>query len=146
MKPALGLLLTALLLAPLAALHAAEPVPIDLAKRSWQGIPGLERTAKGRVFVSWFTGGPYEPAPENTVVLSHSDDGGRTFSAPQAMGLPLSDGTRCYDPCLWIDRKGRLWYLFNRSVKDSTRHGVHARICDDPDASPPVCVSPENMV
>jgi hypothetical protein len=54
-------LLTALLLAPLAALHAAEPITIDLTKRTWQGIPGLERTAKGRVFASWFTGGPKEP-------------------------------------------------------------------------------------
>ena len=131
-------LLTALLLAPLSALRAAEPVTVDLAKRTWQGIPGLERTAKGRVFVSWFTGGTHEPQPENTVVLSQSDDGGKTFSTPQAMGLPLNDGTRCYDPCLWIDPKGRLWYLFNRSVKDSTRHGVYARICDAPDASPPV--------
>ena len=103
-------LLTALILAPLAAQHAAEPVTIDLAKRTWQGIPGLERTAKGRVFVSWFTGGTKEPEPENTVVLAHSDDGGKTFSAPQAMALPLSDGTRYYDPCLWIDPKGRLWY------------------------------------
>ena len=137
MKPT-RIFFTALLLAPLAGRHAAEPVTIDLAKRTWQGIPGLERTAKGRVFVSWFTGGTKEPEPENTVVLSHSDDGGKTFSAPQAMGLPLSDGTRCYDPCLWIDPKGRLWYLFNRSVKDSTRHGVYARICEDPDATPPV--------
>ena len=137
MKLALTML-TALIFAPLAALHAAEPVTIDLAKRTWQGIPGLERTTHGRVFVSWFTGGTKEPEPENTVVLSHSDDGGKTFSAPQAMGLPLSDGTRCYDPCLWIDPKGRLWYLFNRSIKDSTQHGVYARICDAPDASPPV--------
>ncbi len=121
-----------------AALQAAEPVTIDLSKRTWQGIPGLECTTKGRVFVSWFTGGTKEPEPENTVVLTHSDDGGKTFSAPQAMGLPLSDGTRCYDPCLWIDPKGRLWYLFNRSVKDSIQHGVYARICDDPDASAPV--------
>jgi hypothetical protein len=131
-------LITAILLALLAALHAAEPVTIDLTKRTWQGIPGHERTEKGRVFVSWFTGGTHEPQPENTVVLSQSDDGGKTFSAPQAMGLPLNDGTRCYDPCLWIDPKGRLWYLFNRSVKDSTRHGVYARICDAPDATPPV--------
>jgi len=131
-------IIVALLLAPLAAVNATEPVAIDLSKRTWQGIPGLERTVKGRVFVSWFTGGTKEPEPENTVVLSHSDDGGKTFSAPQAMALPLSDGTRCYDPCLWIDPKGRLWYLFNRSVKDSTRHGVYARICDAPDASPPV--------
>ena len=56
MKHTLTLLLS-LLFAPLATLHAAEPVTIDLAKRTWQGIPGLERTAKERVFVSWFTGG-----------------------------------------------------------------------------------------
>lgn len=131
-------LLAALLLTPLAALHAAEPVTIDLSKRTWQGIPGLERTAKGRVFVSWFTGGTHEPVAENTVVLSHSDDGGENFSAPEVMASPLSDGTRCYDPGLWTDPKGRLWYLFCRSVKDSTRHGVYARICEDPEASPPV--------
>ena len=53
------------------------------------------------------------------------------------MALPLSDGTRCYDPCLWIDPKGRLWYLFNRSIKDSKQHGVYARICNKPDASSP---------
>ena len=131
-------LLLAMFPAMIPALPAAEPVTVDLAARTWQGIPGLERTAKGRVFVSWFTGGTHEPQPENTVVLSQSDDGGKTFSAPQAMGLPLNDGTRCYDPCLWIDPKGRLWYLFNRSAKDSVRHGVYARICEDPDATPPV--------
>ena len=134
MKPTL---LLALLFAPLALLHAAEPVVIDLKQRTWQGIPGLERTAKGRVYVSWFTGGPKEPSPDNTVVLSYSDDAGKTFTPPEAMALPTNDGSRCYDPCLWIDPKGRLWYLFNRSIKDSTEHGVYARICDDPDASPP---------
>ncbi len=131
-------LFAALLLAPLAALHAAEPVTIDLSKRTWQGIPGIERTAKGRVFASWFTGGPKEPSPDNTVVLSRSDDGGKTFSSPEAMALPLSDGTRCFDPTLWIDSKGRLWYVFNRGNKDTAKHDVWARICDDPDASLPV--------
>ncbi|MBX7207710.1 MAG: glycoside hydrolase [Verrucomicrobiaceae bacterium] len=128
----------ALLLAPLAALHAAEPITIDLTKRTWQGIPGLEWTAKGRLFASWFTGGPKEPSPDNTVVLSRSDDGGKTFSAPEAMALPMSDGTRCFDPTLWIDPKGRLWYIFNRGNKETAKHDVWARICDDPDASPPV--------
>ncbi len=129
--------LAALLLASLVAIQAAESVTIDLAKRTWQGIPGLERTAKGRVFMSWFTGGPKEPAPDNTVVLCYSDDGGNTFTPPVAMGRPTSDGTRCYDPTLWRDPKGRLWYVFNRGNKDLAVHGVHARICDDPDATPP---------
>lgn len=130
-------LLAALLLAPLALLHAAEPVVIDLNQRTWQGIPGLERTAKGRVYVSWFTGGPKEPSPDNTVVLSYSDDAGKTFTPPEAMGLPTNDGTRCFDPTLWIDPKGRLWYIFNRGNKDLPKHDVWARICDDPDAAKP---------
>ncbi len=118
-----------------AFVHAAEPITIDLAKRTWQGIPGLERTAKGRVFASWFTGGPKEPAPENTVLLCYSDDQAKTFTAPQAMGLP-KDGTRCYDPTVWIDPKGRLWYVFNRGNEKTAQHDVWARICEDPDATP----------
>ncbi|NCU80673.1 MAG: hypothetical protein EBV51_01515 [Acidimicrobiia bacterium] len=134
MKPTL---LLALLFAPLALLHAAEPVVIDLKQRTWQGIPGLERTAKGRVYVSWFTGGPKEPSPDNTVVLSYSDDAGKTFTPPEAMGLPTNDGTRCFDPTLWIDPKGRLWYIFNRGNKDLPNHDVWARICEAPDAPKP---------
>lgn len=105
--------------------------------RTWQGIPGLERTAKGRVFASWFTGGPKEPAPENAVLLCWSDDGAKSFNAPQVMAEP-KDGTRCFDPCLWIDPKGRLWYLFNRGNKDTAQHDVWARICDEPDAATPI--------
>lgn len=130
-------LLLAMLLVPLALLRAAEPVVIDLDQRTWQGIPGLERTAKGRVYASWFTGGPKEPSPDNTVVLSYSDDGGKTFGNLEALGLPTNDGTRCFDPTLWIDPKGRLWYVFNRGNKDLPKHDVWARVCDDPDAAKP---------
>lgn len=106
-------------------------------QRTWQGIPGLERTVNGRVFVSWFSGGPKEPSPENTVLLCYSDDQGRSFTPPQAMALP-KDGTRCFDPTLWIDPKGQLWYIFNRGNKDTAVHDVHARICVEPDAQEPV--------
>jgi hypothetical protein len=71
------------------------------------------------------------------VVLSYSDDAGKTFTPPEAMGLPTNDGTRCFDPTLWIDPKGRLWYIFNRGNKDLPKHDVWARICDDPDAAKP---------
>jgi predicted neuraminidase len=123
---------------PVATLATAEPITIDLAKRTWQGIPGLERTEKGRVYSCWFTGGPKEPSPDNTVLLSYSDDAGKTFTPPEAIALPTSDGTRTFDPTLWIDPKGRLWYIFNRGNKDIPRHDVWARVCDDPDATPPV--------
>ena len=44
------------------------------------------------------------------------------------------DGSRAFDPTLWIDPKGRLWYIFNRGNKEKAVHDVHARICKDPDA------------
>lgn len=84
---------------------AAEPITLDLTKRTWQGIPGLERTAKGRVFISWFTGGPREPAPENAVVRSHSDDGatwndGLLLDEPGGVSYP--DGVQDKDGLIWI--------------------------------------------
>ncbi len=130
--------LTAVMVSSIVARSVMAEEPLVVPGRTWQGIPGLERTDRGRVFVSWFTGGPKEPAPENTVLLCYSYDDGKTFTQPEAMALPKGDGTRCFDPCLWIDPKGRLWYLFNRGNKNTAQHDVWARICDDPDASPPV--------
>lgn len=112
-----------------------------IANRKWQGIPGLEKTDRGRIFISWFTGGKHEPAPENIVLLCYSDDGGKSFTKPKSMALPNDDGTRSFDPTLWIDPAGRLWYIFNRGNKTTAKHDVWARICEDPDASTPVFAS-----
>ena len=127
-----------LLLLSIAIPVMAEDGDEAIANRQWQGIPGLEKSPKGRIFVSWFTGGSHEPAPENLVLLCYSDDGGKTFTKPKAMGLPSDDGTRCFDPTLWIDPAGRLWYIFNRGNKTTAAHDVWARVCEDPDATPPV--------
>lgn len=120
-----------LLFAPL-KVRAQGPSP--RVERTWQGIPGLERTPNGRLFVSWFSGGALEPARENTVFLCHSDDQGRTFTEPEAMARPMGQ-SRTFDPALWRDPGGRLWYLFNRGNRETAEHGVYARICDDPDAA-----------
>jgi predicted neuraminidase len=122
------------------AVGVAVPIPTvtaaDEEPRQWQGIPGLERTEAGRLFATWYTGGPREPDPENTVVLSISDDGGETFSEPVEMAGP-KDGARAYDPALWIDPRGRLWLIYNRANKEESIHDVHARRCEDPDADDP---------
>ena len=137
MRPFLHSCLLLALILGTAMAAAQEPTADPL--RTWQGIPGLERTTKGRVFSSWFSGGPKEPAPENEVYLSYSDDAGKTFTAPRIMASPLKESqTRCFDPTLWIDPKGRLWYIFNRGSKDTATHDVHARICENADANPPV--------
>ncbi len=132
------LISTAICLTSLASVSATEPVAnADFEHRVWQGIPGIEKTAKGRLFASWFTGGPKEPSPENTVYLCYSDDQGRSFTRPEPMALP-KEGGRTFDPALWIDPSGKLWYIFNRGNKDKAEHGVYARTCADPDAKPPV--------
>ena len=102
--------LLGLLLSPFVAMAAApERQPPNL-QRAWQGIPGLERTTKGRVFVSWFSGGPKEPSPENTGYLCSSDDAGKTFTEPTPMAGPR-DGGRTFDPTLRKDPRGQLWSL-----------------------------------
>ena len=108
-----------------------------IAERAWQGIPGLERTAKGRLFFTWFSNGEKEPKKENTALLCYSDDNGKTHSPLQVIGTPR-EGSRCYDPAPWIDPKGRLWYIFNRSNSKTAEHGVYARICENPDAPIPL--------
>jgi predicted neuraminidase len=117
-------------LVPLAAFPAG-------VVRTWQGIPGVERTPGGRIYVAWYTGGSREPAPENAVVLSYSDDRGATFTEPDVIAGPR-DGARAFDPTLWLDPGGRLWYIFNRGNRDAGRHGVYARVCAKPDAKRPV--------
>jgi len=107
---------------------------IEPPKRIWQGISGIEKTAKSRLFVTWFSGGAKEPEPENTIYLCTSDDGGQTFTEPAAVVLPTGQ-TRAFDPTLWIDPVGKLWLIFNRG--DETT-GVHAMICAKPDADIPV--------
>ncbi len=136
--------LTAQLL-PLPTFHSAaarEPStpetstePSNLS-RTWQGIPGIERTPKGRIFISWFSGGRQEPAEENTVFLTFSDDGAKSLAPLRPMAGPRA-GSRSYDPTLWIDPEGRLWYIFNRSNRETAAHGVYARICEQPDAESP---------
>lgn len=102
--------------------------------RTWQGIPGIEQTPRGRIFAAWYSGGAKEPSTENFVVLSRSDNGGRTFTSPEVMAGPR-DGGRAFDPTLWLDPGGRLWYIFNRGNRDTGKHEVYARICSKPDAA-----------
>jgi len=75
--------------------------------RRWQGIPGIERAANGRLWAVWYSGGDNE-GPENYVVLVTSDDDGKTWSGPRLVVDPPGN-VRAFDPCLWHDPGGRLW-------------------------------------
>lgn len=95
-------------------------------KRIWQGIPSIEVTEKGRIFLTFYSGGTREEIG-NFVLLIKSDDG-VNYSEPIA--VCYEEGYRCFDPNIWIDPLGRLWLFWARCPSD----GTWAAICDDPDA------------
>jgi hypothetical protein len=95
--------------------------------RYWQGIPGIEVTKKGRIFACFYSGGVKEETG-NYCMLTYSDDGTR-FSEPIALAVP--EKGRCYDPVVWIDPLGRLWFIW--AYMSTEKDGVYAVICDDPD-------------
>lgn len=111
--------------------------------RIWQGIPSVEVSNKGRIFVSFYSGETKEEIGNFSLVI-YSDDG-EHFSDP--IVAAYLDDHRCYDPCLWIDPLGRLWFSWSVCPNDA----VYASICNDPDAetliwSPPFMVGHDVMM
>lgn len=97
----------------------------SIEKRLWQGIPSIEITKNGRIFLTYYSGGTKEEIG-NYVILSKSDDGNRF----EDIAIAYKNGFRCYDSCLWIDPLGRLWFTWAIAPD----HAVFASVCDDPDA------------
>jgi len=119
---------------------ALEPVSVDhdpgteytSATRSWQGIPGIERTSDGTSWATWYSGGSGE-GPHNYVVLVRSTDDGWSGSTPSLVVDPPGY-VRAFDPCLWVDPRGRLWLFWaQENIKWDGRAGVWAIRTDNPD-------------
>ena len=100
------------------------------ANRLWQGIPSIEVTRGGRLFATLYSGGKTEQYGNFSVLLI-SDDDGKSWSEPIAAS-DVGETERAYDSCLWIDPRGRLWYIW--AVMPNNR--IEYVICDDPDATP----------
>lgn len=102
--------------------------------RRWQGIPCIEVTKKGRIFVGFY-GGQNAETPDNAVIVCISDDRGGSFRSCEIVVEHPHPEIRPYDPCLWIDPLGRLWLCWNQTRHfNDGRIGVWTAICDDPDA------------
>lgn len=106
--------------------------------QAWAGIASVERTPIGRLFCVFYTGGPKEPAPENRVALSCSDDSGETWTEPLTIA-EKPGALACIDPCIWMDPRERLVvqytvYSHDFSEPLSVRETLR---CDEPDADEP---------
>jgi hypothetical protein len=113
--------------------------------RKWQGIPSMERTRKGRLYVNFYTGMKTEE-PGNFVVLVHSDDNGKTWTDAEMVVEHSDPAMRCFDPALWLDPLGRLWFAWTQSKSNyDGRDGVWAVVSEDPDAKEPHWTEPRRI-
>lgn len=99
----------------------------ETGNRVWQGIPGIACTKGGRLFCTFYSGMTSETCGNYCVVLVSEDDGA-TWSEPIAAAY-AGEMNRCFDPVLWIDPLGRLWFTWARGHF----HGLYGAICADPD-------------
>lgn len=88
--------------------------------RQFQGIPGIERSANGRLWATWYGGGIDEDR-HNYVMLATSADNGTRWTPPVCAIDPDGDGPmRAFDPCLWCDPEGRMWLFWNQKLCNKT--------------------------
>ena len=115
--------------------------------RQFQGIPGIERAPSGRLWATWYGGGTTENR-YNYVLLATSADDGDTWSEVKTVIDPDGEGpVRAYDPCLWHDPNGRLWWFWAQGYEGHTddRAGVWAMVTDQSDAEDPTWSPPTRL-
>lgn len=100
---------------------------------------GIARTPGGRLYLAWFG---KDDGPETVMLLAHSDDEGKSWSAPEYLidpgRTPEGHHLSCLVGTVWCDPLGRLWWIFSQSVGYyDGRAGVWAVICENPDAATP---------
>jgi hypothetical protein len=113
--------------------------------RLWQGIPSLERTRHGNIYVVFYTGMKTEESG-NYVMVVRSKDNGKTWLSVEMIIEHGDPEMRVFDPCLWHDPLGRLWLTWtqSRGFFDG-RGGVWAIVSENPDDEMPTWSSPERI-
>lgn len=107
-----------------------------------QGVPGIERTAKGRL---WVVYGRDVESPRNYQVLKKSDDNGQSWSEIKLMIMPQKH-VRAMSPAIWIDPRDRLWLFWGQSFGlQDNRYGIFAIVTDEPDAENPRWSAPRRL-
>ncbi len=136
------------------AVHAAEyPAAKVILKpgeeysevrRTWQGIPGVERAANGRLWATWYSGDVGEGAIGNYVMVATAADENAKWSKP--IVIEGVKGTKYGDPIPWIDPKGRLWVFYNhfteRTETEPFKRATFAIRAHDPASATPSWSAP----
>jgi len=116
------------------------------SSRGAQGVPAIERAAKGRLWVAWYAGKSKRgvESPSSYVVLATSSDDGATWAEKLVLQAPRLCHT--YDPCLWIDPAGKLWFFWAQSAGlQDGRMGVWAMTTTEADLENPKWSEPRRI-
>jgi predicted neuraminidase len=112
--------------------------------RPFQGIPGIERAANGRLWATWYGGGVTE-CRENYAMLATSSDDGATWSKVKLV-VDSPGLVRIFDPCLWHDPDGRLWFFWAQGYTWwDGRAGVWAMVTTESDNENPTWSAPRRL-
>ena len=83
--------------------------------RMFQGIPGIERAANGRLWATWYGGGVTEDE-HNYILLYTSGDEGASWQQVLVLDPDGAGPVRAFDPCLWHDPAGKLWLFWAQEI------------------------------
>ena len=104
--------------------------------RKHQGIPGIEITPEGRLFICYYCGPEPCEGPGNYLVIAVSGDSGNTWREETVIA-PDKPDLRIFDPVLWLAPDGvlRIFFAMSRSPKAPDvfdgRGGVWVSECRD---------------
>ena len=114
--------------------------------RKFTGIPSMAITNKGKIWATWYAGITDNEDKNNYVVLSSSSDNGKTWIEKLIID-PDGDGeTRAFDPELWIDPTGKLWFFWAQAYgHEGTVAGVWAMTSINSDADSPKWSAPKRL-
>jgi hypothetical protein len=153
-------LITALLLAPLTALHSADAPSLQppqhlgpprpdqaVTNRAFTGIPSLAIAPKGRLWATWYAGVTPGEDVNNYVVLSTSGDNGATWSEVLTVDPDAAGPVRSFDPELWVAPDGRLFFFWAQMEKGrrDAELGVWCVETSQPDAAQPAWSEPRRI-
>jgi|GEM_PF-526606 len=116
----------------------------DLQK--WLGCPTVEKTAGGRLWAGWFTGGERELGTGNYAIIKTSDDG-NTWKNAVAIVHP-DTAVQVTKPELWTAPNGDLWLIWIQHTGTGNfdgKMGTWASVCKNPDAAEPTWSAPKRL-
>ncbi len=117
-----------------------------LSTRAFQGIPSLAVSPAGRLWATWYAGCTPAEDQNNYAVLATSGDGGRMWRETRVADPDGPGPLRAFDPELWVDPLGRLWWFWAQGVgHDGSTAGVWAVTAEAPDQGDPEWAPPRRL-